>query len=748
MSSSEKKLYEFDGFVLDPHQRVLLRDGKNVPLTPKVFETMLVLLRRAGSTVSTEELLGQVWADTVAGKNNLDQNVFLLRKALGDTGPERRYVETVPKLGYRFVAEVREVAVESVETAPLRDDQADGAACNEGVVAPRQERQAGPAGERPNASRGARRFGEAVKAGQGRTPLLLAASLIAVLGGIYGAGKLVGGLERRPRTMKIARIVGAEKSLSAAISPDGKYAAQVVAAADERGVELRQLATNSSVQLVSPAAGDYFGLSFSRDGNYVYFVRQGKAEPVSTLYRVPSLGGDVKKIAERVDSPVSFSPDGRRFAFVRNLREEQTSLKGTLKESALIVADAESGEERVARRRVFPEFYSDAGPSWSPDGKLIACPAGAGSSGADTHMTVVGVDAADGSERALTSVDWSSVGQSAWLPDGSGLIVTAVEAGAWSQIWNLAYPTGEARRVTDDLDEYSGISLSADASTLITTRTENRYNLWATPGTDYRQVKQLTSGGGHIYRRVAWSPDGRIVFPSNATGFREIWIAGADGSGLKQLTFDKGNDLLPSVSPDGRYIVYSSDRAGKPNIWRMGVDGSNAKQLTRGEQDFGPRCSTDGRWVLYTSASAGRETMWRVPIEGGEPEQVTDKAVVGPDVSPDGKFIAAWYKPAPDSPRKIAVFAWEGGEPIKVFEALPPQLHPVRWSRDGRSLIYVVTRDGVSNLWGQPVGGGASQQLTDFKSEVIEGFDVAPDGRLVVSRGYVARDVVTINDFR
>jgi Tol biopolymer transport system component len=363
-------------------------------------------------------------------------------------------------------------------------------------------------------------------------------------------------------------------------------------------------------------------------------------------------------------------------------------------------------------------------------------------------MTVVAVDTDNGAERAFASRDWAVARQAAWLSDGSGVIAVAEESSGWAQIWHVAYSSGEARRVTNDLDNYSDLSLASAADALVTTRAEARFNLWVIPGGSFSRARQITFGGDHAYRRVAWTPDGRIVFPSNAAGYREIWVVGADGTGHRQLTFDRGSNLLPSVSPDGRYIVFSSDRAGRPNIWRVDIDGGNPKRLTDGEQDFGPRVSPDGRWVVYTSASAGKETVWRVPIDGGVAGQVVDAAVVGPDVSPDGKYIVTWYKPSPESPRKIAIFSWDGGGPVKVFEALPPQLHPVRWSADGRGLVYVVTRDGVSNLWLQPVEGGAPRQLTEFKSEVIEGFDVSRAGDTVCSRGYVARDVVMVTDFR
>ena len=755
MSSRAKRLYRFGDFLLDPGGRVLLHADRPVQLTPKVFDTLLVLVEERDRPVTHEELIRRVWPDTAASKNNLDQNIFLLRKALGASASEQRFIQTVPKVGYRFIAEVSETAGGSPEQGTEHDDKLNNSLAEKSPVTPHT-------GEQTRTAAGARAGGGGngwavsewrspggkIKPRKGQTILFVTASVIVLAGGLYGLGKVMDSFRRQPQTMKISRIAGTEKSTSAAISPDGKYVAHVVADTNQRSLELRQIATNSNVLLIPPASADYFGLTFSRDGDYVYFIRHTNDEPANSLYRIPALGGDAKKVAAGVDSPVSFSPDGRHFAFVRHLHGEGSSLKGTLRESALIVADAETAEERLVRKRIAPQFFSDAGPAWSPDGKIIACSAGV-ESGRDSRMTVVGVDAADGTERPMTTREWFVVRQVGWLPNGEGLISVAEEMSGWAQVWHLTYPGGEARRITNDLDNYGDVSLAANLDALITTRTENRYNLWVAPREDYRQVKQITFGGDHIYRRVAWTPDGRIVFPSTAMGSREIWVMGADGSGHKQLTFDKGNNLLPSVSPDGRFIVFASDRAGNHNIWRVDIDGGNPKQLTHGEEDWGPRVSPEGQWVLYNSASSGKETLWRVRIDGGEPVQVVDEHVVGPDVSPDGKLIAIWLRQPPLSSRRMAIFPWAGGEPVKVFDALPPRHHhPVRWAADGRGLIYIVTRDGVSNLWLQPVVGGDPKQLTDFKSELIEGFDVSRDGKLVIARGYTARDVVLISDFR
>jgi len=109
MSSQPGHCYEFDSFRLDPEEHVLLREGKPVPLSPKVFDTLLALVRDSGHIVEKEELIKQVWPDTFVEENNLSQYISVLRRTLGDGRHEQRYIETVPRRGYRFAAGVREV---------------------------------------------------------------------------------------------------------------------------------------------------------------------------------------------------------------------------------------------------------------------------------------------------------------------------------------------------------------------------------------------------------------------------------------------------------------------------------------------------------------------------------------------------------------------------------------------------------------------------------------------------------------
>ncbi|MDQ3817081.1 MAG: protein kinase [Acidobacteriota bacterium] len=551
------------------------------------------------------------------------------------------------------------------------------------------------------------------------------------------------------RGMKLARLTSTGTADQAAISPDGKYMVHVASENGQQSLRVRQVNTLSDVQIVPPTDVQYAGLTFSRDGDFIYYVAAERDSPTSNLYQVAALGGAPRKLIADVGSAITFSPDGQRLAFIRDFPN--------LGEKAVIVAGASGGGEHKLAVRKLPNFFRSV--SWSPDGKSIAC--GAGSFVPTYNTYVVEVSVENGKEKQIGSQSWYFMGQVAWLADGSGLVLEASEQGSASsdvqQIWYLSYPDGEAHRITNDLNNYKGMSLTMDSNRLVTVQSETVSNIWLIPNGETGRAMQITVGPEKRdgQNGLAWTPDGKIVYTSKVSGSDDIWIMNGDGSGQKQLTTNSRINVHPSVSFDGRYIIFTSDQAGTSNIWRMDMDGGNQKQLTSGSGEDHAQSSPDGKWVIYTLLGAGQPTLWRVSMQGGAPQQLTDKYSIWPSVSPDGQSIACLYRDdQPNSPLKIAIFPFEGGQPRQIFDAPVSagavyRLTPTRWTPDGRALTYVVTTGGVSNLWSQPSAGGASKQLTNFKSDRIFWFDLSRDGRqLLAARGTRTSDVVLISNFK
>jgi eukaryotic-like serine/threonine-protein kinase len=541
------------------------------------------------------------------------------------------------------------------------------------------------------------------------------------------------------------KVNGEDINGQVAISPDGRY---VVCAANDAKQQaslwLRQVSTSSLVRIVPPENGGYLATTFSPDGELIYYVATLERNKfVPTLYRIPVLGGTPAKVLDRVFSAIAFSRNGNQFAFVRKNQEDME----------LMLANTDgSGQPRTIAVRKQPDGFSTSGPSWSPDGRRIACGiltgAGAG------HSSVVEVPVEGGDPKPIGSERWARVGRVAWLGDGSGLIMTAQpEASSiGTQIWFLPYPRGETRRITNDLNGYGEVSLglTSDSGTIATIQQSSSSGIWITsPNDDESRAREILKT--NLPETVAWTPDGRIVYTSRTGENWDIWMVNGDGAASKQLTADAFIDHQPSVSPDGRYVVFQSNRSGSRNIWRIDTDGSNAKQLTDGSYvDESPVCSPDGRFVIFASTRSGTSTIWKVGIEGGAPVQLTKHASQLPLISPDGRQISYFYldEQLNNQPR-LALIPFEGGEAVKMID-LPRTVQPIAfsWMPDGRSIAYLDTAAGILNVWSQPVDGSAPKQLTNFKSEFLNSFAVSRDGRIAAYRFSATRDIVLIKGFR
>lgn len=749
MHKQSKPLYEFGPFHLDVNERLLLRDGRIVSLPPKVFETLLVLVENNGRILGKDELMHLLWPETFVEESNLTQNISQLRRALSADASSVQYIETIPKRGYRFVADVQ-----AVEPGDGDSNLANGIGSANGLVVADNGTTLMLA-----ESSASTNTGEAVNPSAAQPPLnpkkvLTSVALLLISLGVL-AFALFTAYRRSSSNAKMAfqqitpaKLTTSGKALRAAISHDGKYVAYVAQEGDQQSLWVRQVAVMSNVAVVPPADVFFRGVTFSPDDNFIYYVNQPKGEMLGKLYQVPVLGGTVREVMSDVDSPVTFSPNGLYVAFVRNFPAQR--------EVSLVMAKLDGTEERKLLTRKRPESLSLLGPSWSPDGRLIACAAGTGA-GSEAMMQILAVNTDDGMAKPVGNQVWTSIGQVAWLGDGSGIFFSAWRRSSavyGDQIWLLTFPRGEARRVTNDMTSYAGVSLPADSSLLVSQRTDRVSRIWILPvtgtGLDANRATQIQSGFGDNYSEqfgLDWTLDGQLVYASHASGNLDVWSSTIDSKQQRQLTRDVLTDVLPVASADGRYIVFVSDRGGYSTLWRMDTDGGNPKQLTRGRGDSSPSISPDSQWVVYSSLANGRWALWKVSLEGGEPVQLTEKQTSRPVISPDGKRIACYYQDENDGKTRVAVLPFAGGEPVVIDQMTLPEFGLFRWSPDGHDLTYIITRQGVSNLWSKPINGGEPKQLTDFTSDQIFRFAWSRDGEfLACERGLVINDVILIRN--
>jgi serine/threonine protein kinase/Tol biopolymer transport system component len=532
----------------------------------------------------------------------------------------------------------------------------------------------------------------------------------------------------------------------AAISDDGRYVAYVVTDEGKAGLWLRQVATASNVAVVPAAEVRFSGVSFSRDGNFLYYSYYPSGEVFGNLYQVPVLGGGARRVVDDVDGGISFDPDGKRLAFVRAIPQSR--------ETAVIIANADGTNLKTLATRRAPRRYNVQSVAWSPDGRAIAVPARR----EDTLLAdVVLVDSTNGSETIIGSRAWRDVTHVAWLPDGKSLLINAQDSGgeSTSQIWLMSVPGGEVRRVTNDLSSYSGLSVTPDGKLFASVRNELRARIWIV-GHDGGGPKPITIGAtaDDGVQGLSWAPDGRLVFVSAAAGNADIWSMAADGRSRVQLTSNPAHDTWPLVTSDGRRVVFVSERGGGRRLWTMDIDGGNQRQLTAGAVTPRFSLSADGKFVYYGEPGPTVKNL-RISIDGGEsmPIELSQSGSRSGDEipedfhepipSPDGKLLAGHYADREQRGERIAIVPVGGGPPRRFPNVRIPW---VQWSADGKSLLYLITTGGASNLWRQPIAGGPPSQVTQFSDEEIFNYSWSEaHRRWAVARGNTSRDVVLVS---
>jgi serine/threonine protein kinase/sugar lactone lactonase YvrE len=535
--------------------------------------------------------------------------------------------------------------------------------------------------------------------------------------------------------ISITKVTETGKAALVAISPDAKYILTVVRDAGQESLWLRNLPTNSDTQVIPPAEVEYAHLRFSPDGNYLYFERsEPGSEELKYLYRAPVLGGTPQKLVTDIDSNITFSPDGRQIAYFRDNNPEAGKQR-------LLLLPAEGGEEKVLYSGPVSGGLQD--PAWSPDGKTIVCMA---IQPGDAFSGLVALDIATGKQKLFFTSALDIIQRPAWMPDQSGLLAQSNLGHA--QIVFVSYPDGQLHNVTRDTNSYSEPGVAADGRTLVSVLSQAHYNLFAMPASlNAGEARQVTSGAP--VSNFSWTRDGQMVVTSDSNSGL---ILLNPQSGSRTPLFAREGALVDLVSAcaDGRYVVFSGffNQGNRTlDIWRTDMSGSNFKQLSNGKVDQSPICSRDGRWVFYQDEVNGDRIM-KVSIEGGTPQQISDELAAAFDVSPDSKTIAiAAFGHLGEHIESLTLLSLDSNQIVKTMAFEHPRSGPIRFSHDGKALVYPVRHGGIDNLWWQPLDGSPGKQLTDFKAEHIHDFQWSFDGsQLGVIRGHTDSDVVLIRD--
>lgn len=585
------------------------------------------------------------------------------------------------------------------------------------------------------------------------TPLLAIALL--ALGGlaIYNAGG--GGISPMAASAfarpQISRINTDGKVLLPAISPDGKYVAYVSGDVGNQSLVVRQISNDSLITVVPATNLNFSAVAFSPKGDWIYYCQTRSDFSVNTLYQVPTLGGQPKKLIEDVDSAVTFSPDGKQFAFMRHT--------STGSEDIIFTVDAATLEmEEVIRSRQAGFDFFSARPAWSPDGKRILIGAGHREGGFVSSMTVGEIDIERKSFNALDNSKFYTVGNFAWFADGSGFLCAGRESQTGPvQVWRSSYPHVEFQQVTNDFNDYAEVGLSLDGKTVVTMKGETNSSLWRY-STAAKNTSQITPDGRTVYglNGLTQAADGSIYFASKEGKEFRLRRTDRDGKQFAELLEEPGSSVVPAVSPDGKYLVFVRQKDKTSRIWRANADGTSAVQLTEPESaffDFNPQVTPDGKLIVFQRQlpDEDRSIFMSMPIDGGKAEVLYDNqgwSVFSPRISPDGKRIAFGTYDLNTFVKHLQIATLEGGRIGKIERDMEYNLvNQFMWSPDGKDLTVLTTRDGTPNVYRQPLDGSPATPITNFKSGRIYNFAWSSDGKeLLLARGNTVNDLLLIRD--
>ena len=714
----DELIYEFEDFRLDAAHLMLYRNDQVVGLTPKQVETLVALVERGGEVVSKEELMTRLWSDAAVEESNLSQNLYVLRKTLGTCSDGHPLIETFRRRGYRFNGKAR--CNDEFELVLATHTRRLTVTAEETIDSTTKDDSPKPY-QRVSSKR--------------RVTALAIIGIVAVL--LITATVFYVRRSSQPRekpqlsfqAANFSQFTNSGNVVTAAISPDGKYVATALEDKGQQSLWLRQTAsTANSIQLTQPAIEEVWGITFSTDSNFIYYVAWEKNKSDAELYRIPIFGGPPKKIPTySVDTPITLSPDGNRFAYT-------TALMTSTGESYLKVARTDGSNSATFLKHAKPSFFAafPGGAAWSPDGKRIAYAVGRAP---DKNNQLMSVDVLDlDSQQAipLSTRTWNSIGRVAWLGDGRAIVFSANERpDAPNQLWLVSYPGGTPTKITNDLLDYTSISASSDPGMIAAIQTQTEAAISVVPVDKPSQAKKIFKEVGSPKEKFSWTPNGRVVYASHVGGSWDLFIMDADGSNKTQLTNDPNDDLFPTISPDGRYIFFASNRSGNSNIWRIDVDGSNPVQLTRGTNEGFPECSPDGKWLVYQRGfGVDSTTIWKLSLNGGEPSQLPERFAQKSTFSRDGKLLAFISQEGEQWSLKVVSF--DTGELVKNFP-FPQAMSSrnFRWAPDGKSLAYVRKDDGVSHIWLQPLKDNSPRRLLDLEGANITFFDWSPDGKTI-----------------
>jgi Tol biopolymer transport system component/DNA-binding winged helix-turn-helix (wHTH) protein len=728
MSGSDGRVLRFDRYEIDLDRKVLWVDGSIAELPVKSVEVLASLIQRSGQVVTKDVLIDEAWTDAFVEDGVLTQNVYLLRRFFSAHGTEN-LIQTIPRRGYRF-------------TGVVEEDFAGEVIIERKTVERRFVSQIDVSDEsRSTETRGRSGFWRPAY-------YLTAASIVAVvlLTGAFiynGRGSQSNSSDSLNR-LEYQRLSSSARAYQIGLSKDGTYAAYSVFTPEGRyQLLLHHLPTGSETTLIQHGESTFESLNFSPDGNYIYYLGRGNGKHLG-VYRIPILGKTPELITREPLDFFSVSPDGRWLAYYRRVDGPAHVIE--------ICRSDNGGDRRIVTTRGGMDFFSIWGvaPAWSPDGrKFVASAFSREVAGGPATNFLVEIDVATGDQTRINGPDWHRINQPYWSADGNGIYALASEKiGDPLQIWSLEYPSGVARNITKDDNDYRQFNVTADAASLVAISWIRSENLFLLPLEDPSRMRQLTFDSGSVNGSAAlkWTTDGKSLIFSRGKALATSNLFAIDKETLvmRQLTNDANSyQNYADVTPDGRSVIYASNRNGFWNIWQSSLDGGEPRQLTFGKGEVAPEISPDGSWLYYVG-----EGLWKMPLGGGEAVRVWDRKPGTTRVSPvDSSRMVSYIHDQNEklkNPWMFVTYRAEDPQQYKNLE-IDAVIH-FEWKPDGSGIYFADSGEGFNNLWFVSINDLKKQKLTDFTDQRMINMSLSPDGTtLAVSRGTQTGSAVKIS---
>jgi Tol biopolymer transport system component/DNA-binding winged helix-turn-helix (wHTH) protein len=632
--------YRFGIFELDLRSGELRRKGVKLKIQEQCVQVLALLLAHPGEPVTRDELRNQLWpADTfVDFDKSINAAIKRLREALSDEAENPRFIETLPRRGYRFIAPINRPFDDDALTTSTRHKS------------PR--------------------------------PILYMFAFLAVLGGLGLAAWLYFARTVESKLPLVRVVPVSDRAGDASLSPDGNEVAfrRSSDLRDVSGIYVKQIGSEHVLQLTKNTSDS--APAWSPDGRFIAFSRY--ANDLHEIYMVSSIGGTERMLHSGAPAhpPVSWSPDGKFIAFTAKEPNQNTYSISLLSVAALETRKlTEPGAEQ-----------QDWGPAFSPDGKELAF---VRSNGALTMADIFIVPSQGGAARRLTFDNTVIASPPTWTRDGRSIVFSSPRTSI-PTLWRIPASGGTPVQVPQVGVVTVHPSISPNGYRLAYDQIMGRSSIWGIalrkPGKRDSRTRVAVSGGYNW--APEFSPNGqRIVFLSDRLGTMEVWVCKSDGSDLIQLSHlgQATSTGPPQWSPDGEKIVFDSSLGEHNAIFVMKAEGGVPHPVMRDSSDnVNASWSRDGKWIYFTSNRGGHWQIWKMPSEGGEPVQLTKEGGFASFESADSRFV--YYAKTPADPDIWRVPSSGGPE-----SPVSPKIHIQQW-RDwalvNNGIFFVPERSG------------------------------------------------------